>query len=180
VTRFEVVSWGLLTASAVFLASMNVVLQSRNSDDLTSDLEPGAHVPELLLALADGGEVRIPFPESEASETLLIMFSTSCWPCVRALPVYREMASTKCDLGIGFVILDLSHDELTDWWQARREDWGKACAPIAVGRPAHSLGAYSVRLVPTHYLIDSGGTVLGKMVGAHPEDLQDLRRDWTP
>lgn len=155
-------------------------MQSRGSDDLPSDLEPGDHVPELLLALTGGGEVRIPFPESEASETLVIMFSTSCWPCVRALPVYQEMASKECDLGIGLVILDLSHDELIDWWKDRRGDWGKACAPIAVGRPAHSLGVYSVRLVPTHYLIDSGGTVLGKLVGAHPEDLQGPRRDWAP
>lgn len=159
----------VLTASAVILALSNLKDRELAPHPEQSNPVPafaeGAVLPTFMLLTPPGDTV--PAAGSD-EETLLVFFSTSCVYCLASLPTYRRVASTRCDLAMTFVILNIPASQINRWWSenAWEMDASGLCAKIRVGTPATSIASFGRIPTPTHYLVDATGKVLTSRAGA--------------
>lgn len=157
----------VMTATAVVLAWTNLQDQALTPSPERSNpvlaFSEGAVLPNVMLLTPPGDTVSATGSEQE---TLLIFFSTSCAYCLASLPTYQRLASSRCDLGMSFVMLDIPTSQVDDWWSDNTWEQGASCAKIRVGTAATSLASFGRISTPTHYLVDGSGMVLTPHVGA--------------
>lgn len=157
----------VMTATAVVLAWTN--LQDRALTPSPEQSNPvlafseGAVLPNVMLLTPPGDTVSA---TGSDEETLLIFFSTSCAYCLASLPTYKRVASSRCDLGMTFVMLDIPISQVDAWWSENAWEEAASCAKIRVGTAATSLASFGRISTPTHYLVDGSGTVLTPHIGA--------------
>lgn len=163
----EIVCYLVLTTTAIVLAWNNLrdrdLAPSPEQSDRAPAFAEGAVLPtfQLLTPPAD----TVPATGSD-EETLLVFFSTSCAYCLASLPTYRRVASTRCDLAMTFVMLDIPISQVDHWWSENAWERAASCAKIRVGTAATSIASFGRIATPTHYLVDGSGRVLISQVGA--------------
>lgn len=127
----------------------------------TAQAAPGFSLPDL-----SGADVHL---ADYAGKMVLINFwATWCAPCVVEMPTLENLGKKLGEDGL--VVLAVSLDvsdtaRVTDF--VRGYGWQ---LPVLLD-PLSTVGdAYSIRVMPTSYLIDRDGTILGRSFGARTWD----------
>ena len=144
----------------------NSYLAERLREDLVSRkaTEPGLEAPQFTLKDREGNSVAL---SSLRGQLVLIDFWASwCKPCRASMPGLKDLYKKYHDKG--FEILGVSIDSDADHWkQAIAEDQTPWIHVIdeSRGKNRSTLAAdlYGVRAVPTFFLIDPDGKIIGKV-----------------
>jgi thiol-disulfide isomerase/thioredoxin len=126
----------------------------------------GEQAPELVLTLADGRPFRL--SDLRGDYVLIDFWGSWCPPCRKANPglvrIHREFGGPAPEGSPGFHILSAAIE--TD-----SAAWARAVAKDGLDWPLHTVDterfsgalaqAYGVREIPTTYLLDPEGTIIG-------------------
>ncbi len=105
--------------------------------------------------------------------TLVVFFFPTCQYCGIALPEIQKLHDTYKASGLAVIWINVlaEQDRLLRKWRSEHGYTGT----ILLGGSAAQRD-YSVTTTPTHYLLDSTGTVLSRSVGFTRGDERDLER----
>ncbi len=125
------------------------------------DVQPGDRAPGFDL-VGDSG-IGVSLRDYEGKIVLLNFWATWCAPCVREIPSLNRIYERFADKG--FVVLAVSVDENEEQYREFLAD--AAVAFPTVRDPQRAVSSrYGTAKYPESYLIDRGGQVLRKYVGA--------------
>lgn len=124
---------------------------------------------DFTLPRLEGGEASL--SSHQGSVVLLNFWATWCPPCREELP---SMVRLQEELGDeNFTILAVSLQEERDLVASFLEDNGFEL-PVLLDRTGQVGGQYGVRGIPTSYVLDTEGRVLGMLVGAREWDSPEV------
>lgn len=124
---------------------------------------------DFTLPRLEGGETSL--SSHQGSVVLLNFWATWCPPCREELP---SMVRLQEELGDeNFTILAVSLQEESDLVASFLEENGFEL-PVLLDRTGQVGGEYGVRGIPTSYVLDTNGRVLGMLVGAREWDSPDV------
>lgn len=129
-------------------------------------LNIGDKAPDLKLSSPDGKEYAL--SDLKGKVVLIDFWAAWCSPCRRENPnvvkAYNEFKDKKFKNGEGFTIYGVSLDKSADAWKAAIEKDGLIW-PYHVSDLKHwkseAAKIYKVRGIPTNYLIDGNGIIIG-------------------
>jgi len=144
----------------------NCFLASRLREELVSrkTIQPGLEAPDFSLKDSEGKAISL---SSLRGKTVLIDFWASwCKPCRASMPGLKELYGKYH--GKGFEILGVSIDSSAEpWLQAVAEDgtpWIHVLDESqGKNRPTRAAQLYGVHAVPSFFLVDPEGKLVGKM-----------------
>lgn len=165
----------ILTVVVILLGTVLFVFL-RPSDDTIGVANP---VPDFSLPDDAGRQVQL--HDFSGKLLLLNFWSTSCQPCVAEIPSLNALAARYQARGLA--IVGVNQDGAPEAMQASLRQF-RARTPIdfpvlfdADGRLADRYGTFRI---PETYMIDPGGRLIRKIVGAidwlHPSVLADIER----
>lgn len=140
-------------------------------------LGPGARAPDFVTRDLAGNEVRL--SDYRGKVLILDFWATWCAPCVASMPHTQAVAEKYADQGVS-VLAVCTGDKRT-----RFEDWVRlkgaaypalrfVCDPHEQGAPDQdqraSVALYRVPLIPTQFIIDREGKIVGTTGGYYPGD----------
>jgi peroxiredoxin len=136
-------------------------------DAQTVGLEIGNKAPELKFSSPDGTEYAL--SDLKGQVVLIDFWAAWCGPCRRENPnvvkAYNEFKDKNFKNGKGFTIYGVSLDKNKDSWVKAIEDDGLTW-PYQVSDLKHwrseAAKTYKVRGIPTNFLIDGDGIIIGK------------------
>ncbi|HET6182820.1 MAG TPA: TlpA disulfide reductase family protein [Acetobacteraceae bacterium] len=140
-------------------------------------LEPPRAAPDAAFTTGDG-KSRI-LADYKGKSLLVNLWATWCAPCVRELPSLAALAATLGKDGID--VLPISSDlGGAPTVEAFYRDHGIAGLPVLIDKDAALTHAFGARGLPTTYLIDPQGKIVGLEEGgmdwARPEVAEAVRR----
>lgn len=146
------------------------VQQSFFANDIRNEIAglrataPGSVAPDFTLKLPDGTDFTL---SSLKGKYVLVDFWASwCIPCRKAVPELIELYKSYKDKG--FEIVGVANDSnLNSWKKAIEEDkttWIHVVDVFPIkNKPSYVSTLYAVHSLPTYYLIDRDGKIIGKM-----------------
>ena len=140
---------------------------ARNArEELTSRkaTQPGAEAPDFTLQDLEGNPVTL---SSLRGQYVIVDFWASwCKPCRAGVPGMKELYAKYHDKGLE--ILGVSDDTNHDAWKKAVEEdqtpWIHVVDEFPVkNKPARVCSLYGVHYIPTYFLLDQEGKIIGKM-----------------
>ena len=125
---------------------------------------PGAQAPDFTLKDREGKDVTM---SSLRGSYLIIDFWASwCGPCRAGMPAMKELYARYHDKGLE--ILGVSDDSDHDKWTAALDEdqlpWINVVDEFpSKSRSARVISSYGVHYIPSYFLLDRDGKVIGKM-----------------
>jgi len=140
-------------------------------------LGAGAMAPEFVSFDLDGKEVRL--ADYRGKVLILDFWATWCAPCVASMPHTQAVAAKYADQGVT-VLAVCTGDKRTrfeDWVRLKGKDYPAlrfVCDPHEQGTPEEkqraSLALYRVPFIPTQFIINREGRIVGTAGGYYPGD----------
>jgi thiol-disulfide isomerase/thioredoxin len=151
-------------------------------------LQVGQKAPEIVQSNPDGEKVYL--SELKGQMVLIDFWASWCGPCRKESPyllkAYRKYEKTAFKNGEGFTILSVSLDmKKASWEKAIKDDeleWPYHVSDLK-GWRNEVAKMYKVKRIPTNYLIDGEGTIIG--VNLRGEALEkalrkNRKKSWLP
>jgi peroxiredoxin len=142
--------------------------RARQTASLVPLLEVGAMAPDFVTVDAGGKSVTL--SDYRGKVVLLDFWATWCGPCIASMPHMQTLAQRYKDQGL--VVLGSGTEDapaaLKTWIRRNQEKYPDILfAYDAAGREPQSASKskYGVRGLPTHFVIDRDGRVVGRSTG---------------
>jgi len=160
----------VITFHKLILSSLLLAMGLFNACDLTSGrLINGAHAPDLLMYDVNGNLISSSEVVAEKKIVLIDFWASWCKPCRQANPelvkLYQKYKDANFASAKGFEIISVSLDtDKSAWLGAIAQDkleWPlHVCDYKGFGSPAPIV--FQFEKIPTTYLIDERGIIIGK------------------
>ena len=121
-------------------------------------LQPGQPAPDFTLPNLDGQSVSL--SQFKGQVVLLDFWASWCVPCINDLPYLRKVKEKTADWPVVFLNISLDADEAA-WKEAIDKHEIKGVHVRADGWNAEVAKTYQVEGIPSYYLVDSQGLIVG-------------------
>lgn len=141
--------------------SVIAVLISMGSLNAQSELRIGDNAPEFEKTSSEGAVIKLNSVESEL--ILLDFWAGWCKPCIKTIkstltPLYKKYNRNQ------FEIIGVSYDKSNKKWLQAIERFDVPWKHVYDSDDNELLKKYSVEVIPTYYLIDSSGKIVGAKI----------------
>ena len=130
-------------------------------------LQSGHPAPEFTLHDLDGQPVSL--SQFKGKVVLLDFWASWCGPCIVDLPDLRKIKEKTAALPVVFLNLSLDEDEAA-WRGAITEHGIEGVHVRADGFGSDVAKSYQVNALPSYYLVDSQGLIVGRLDGVRGTD----------
>ena len=134
-------------------------------------LQPGQPAPEFTLHDLDGEPVWL--SQFKGKVILLDFWASWCGPCISDLPHLRKIKERTAAQPVVFLNLSLDEDDAA-WRKAIEKHEIEGVHVRAEGWGSEVARAYSVRALPSYFLVDSQGLILKRLSGIGVNDTDEI------
>jgi len=125
----------------------------------------GNHLPSLELTDLRGVKHRLEWTLPETKATIIFFFESRCADCLKEMVFMDKLWSLARDFGLGVFAVEgsgLSPSETQESMQKYRQFYGEPAFPI-IPDPDYALSSlFNIRRLPTSFLLEKHGVVLGR------------------
>lgn len=122
-------------------------------------------IPSVDFQLPDLSGVDVKLSDYRGQIVFLNFWATWCGPCRSEMPSMEKVYNDLKDEGFVILAVDLAEDNATV--QSFVDELG-ITFPVVLDGTGEVGGVYDARSIPTTYLIDRDGNLLGRAVGVRP------------
>jgi len=148
--------WGELTGTAVHATPHDALLQAAG----LSAVEPSGTAPDFELSDHHGKKIRLHALRGKV--VLLNFWATWCPPCIHEMPMMQQLLNSRKQQPFALFALNLQESQEDVAQFMTQKDFQFPALLDSEGRTA---ARYKVRGLPTSYLIDCSGNLLGSVTG---------------
>ncbi len=140
----------------------------KNEIDVLNAIKPGNVVPDFTLKNLAGEDFT--FSSLKGKYVIIDFWASWCGPCRASIPGVKELYAKYKDKGLEIVGVSCDRKE-NDWRKASEEEQLPWINLIDIQNANRVATKYAVHYIPTMYLIDQEGKMIGKM-GHHELDVK--------
>ncbi|HCF61192.1 MAG TPA: hypothetical protein DFS52_24740 [Myxococcales bacterium] len=150
--------WRALLWAAIALAVGAGALQAIREERLAQPLAPGSPAPALEAPMRGGGDFDLAALEGQVA--VVSFWATWCGPCLRELPVLRELERTYQDRGVKLVTVNLDDPEDREAQVTELFAGQTGAPPLVLWPDEPTVHAWNAHRLPTLYVVGRDGTIV--------------------
>lgn len=166
-------TFGALAATAVLVAAaLTAAMPTQTAaqpplgspfDERFEVYEDPRPAPETAFESLDGGEITL--ADFEGEVVVLNFWATWCAPCVHEMPTLDNLDAMMADEGVRVIAVSIDQGGMEQVEPFLRDELNLDRLGIYLDEDSALAQAFEVRGMPTTYVIDAAGNVVGGMAG---------------
>ncbi|MGI5861178.1 MAG: TlpA family protein disulfide reductase [Myxococcales bacterium] len=150
--------WRALLWAAIALAVGVGALQAVREERMAQPLRPGSRAPALKAPMRGGGDFDL--AALEGTVAVVSFWASWCGPCVREMPVLRELERAYQDRGVKLVTVNLDDPDDREEQVARFFAAQDDRLPVVLWPDEPTVHAWKAHRLPTLYVVGRDGTIV--------------------